>query len=81
VLLGTQVTTYGDTTPSRFDPERGEQIDGNVRYIHRVGKHTEMIVGVRYVNFTAAYDVPSRPLSDRNCAVLPSFGYRFTTGR
>ena len=25
--------------------------------------------------FTAAYDVPSHPLSDRNCGVLPSIGY------
>ncbi len=82
VLLGTQVSTYGDgITPSRFDPERGEQIDANVRYIKRVGKHTDMVIGVRYVNFTASYDVPGFPLSDRNCAVLPSFGYIFTTGR
>ncbi len=82
VLLGTQVSTYGDgITPTRFDPERGEQIDGDLRWTKRVGRHTEMIVGVRYVNFTAAYDVPGHPLSDRNCAVLPSFGYRFTTGK
>jgi hypothetical protein len=24
--------------------------------------------------------VPGLPLSDRNAALLPSFGYRFTTG-
>jgi hypothetical protein len=81
VLLGTQVSAYGDVTPSRFDPERGEQIDATMRYIRRVARHTEMIIGLRYVNFTAAYDVPGKPLSDRNCALLPSFGYRFTTSR
>ena len=81
VLLGTQVSTYGDDSPSRFDPERGEQIDANLRYIQRAGTHADFIVGVRYVNFTAAYDVPGRPLSDRNCAVLPSIGYRFVAGR
>jgi hypothetical protein len=80
VLLGTQVSTYGDGAPSRYDPERGEQIDADVRYIRTVGKHTQMIVGLRYVNYTAAYDVPGFPLSDRNAALLPSFGYRFTTG-
>jgi hypothetical protein len=75
VLLGTQVSTYEDGTPSRFDPERGEQIDGDVRYVHHIGRHMDAVLGVRYVNFTAAYDIPSRPLSDRNAAVLPSFGY------
>jgi hypothetical protein len=75
VLLGTQVTTYEDGTATRFDPERGEQIDGDVRYVHRIGRHMDMVFGVRYVNFTAAYDTPSHPLSDRNAAVLPSFGY------
>ncbi len=80
VLLGTQVTTYGNGSPSHFDPERGEQIDADVRYIHRAGNHSEYIIGARYVNFTAAYDVPGKPLSDRNAALLPSFGYRFTTG-
>lgn len=74
-LLGTQVSTYGNGTPSRFDPERGEQIDGSIRYKHRIGPHEEALLGVRYVNFTAAYDIPSRPLSDRNCAVMPSIGY------
>jgi hypothetical protein len=80
VLLGTQVSTYGNGAPSRFDPERGEQIDEDVRFIRRAGTHSELVAGVRYVNFTAAYDVPGRPLSDRNCAVLPSIGYRFATG-
>jgi hypothetical protein len=35
----------------------------------------DAVLGVRYVNFTAAYDIPSHPLSDRNAAVLPAFGY------
>jgi hypothetical protein len=75
VLLGTQVTTYEDGTPSAFDPERGQQIDGDIRYVHHVGRHMDAVLGVRYVNFTAAYDIPSHPLSDRNAAVLPAFGY------
>ena len=75
MLLGTQVSTYEDGAPTRFDPERGQQIDGNVRYVHHIGKHMDAVLGVRYVNFTAAYDVPGHPLSDRNAAVLPAFGY------
>jgi hypothetical protein len=51
-----------------------------MRFIRPAGPHGEVVVGARYVNFTAAYDVPGRPLSDRNCAVLPSIGYRFVTG-
>jgi hypothetical protein len=75
VLLGTQVSTYEDGTPSRFDPERGQQVDGNIRYVHHVGRHMDAVLGLRYVNFTAAYDTPSHPLSDRNAALLPAFGY------
>jgi hypothetical protein len=75
VLLGTQVSTYTDGSPTLFNPERGQQIETNVQFTHHVGRHTDMVFGVRYVNFTAAYDIPSRPLSDRNAAVLPSFGY------
>lgn len=75
VLLGTQVSTYDNGTPSRFDPEIAEQIDGNLEYVRHAGRHLDEVIGVRYVNFTAAYNVPLRPLSDRNCAVLPSFGY------
>ena len=76
VMLGTQTSTYDDgITPTRFDPERGEQIDGNIRYVHHISRHSDAILGVRYVNFTAAYDVPSKPLSDRNAAILPAIGY------
>jgi hypothetical protein len=81
VLLGTQVSTY-ESSPAltRYDPERGEQIDGEIRYVHRAGKHSDAIIGIRYVNFTAVYDVPSRPLSDRNAGILPSFGFLWRLG-
>ena len=81
-MLGTQVSTYdGSPALSRFDPERGQQIDATVRYIHHIDARREAILGVRYVNFTAAYDVPRKPLSDRNAGILPTFGYRWTLGR
>lgn len=75
VLYGTQVTTYDDNSPSRFDPEKAEQIDGMLRYTRPAGRHGTLAIGVRYVNFTAAYNVPGHPLSDRNAALLPSVGY------
>ena len=80
-MLGTQVSTY-ESSPAltRYNPERGQQIDGEIRYVRRVGPHTDAILGIRYVNFTAGYDVPLRPLSDRNAGVLPSFGYRWRVG-
>jgi hypothetical protein len=81
-MLGTQVSTYESSAAlTRFDPERGQQIDTSVRYIHRIDAHREAILGLRYVNFTARYDVPKRPLSDRNAGLLPSFGYRWRISR
>ena len=81
VLLGTQVSEYGNGAPSRFDPERGDQLDATVRYLHPAGPHGFTIIGARYVNYTAAYDVPGHPLSDRNCAALLTFGYLWKLGR
>ena len=80
-MLGTQVSTYENApAATRYDPERGQQVDGSIRYIRRIDKHRDVILGVRYVNYTAGYDVPLRPLSDRNAGVLPSFGYRWHIG-
>ena len=82
VMLGTQVSTYGGFPYlSRFDNERGQQIDTSIRYIHHIDAKREVILGARYVNFTAAYDVPGKPLSDRNAGLLPTFGYRWKIGR
>ena len=57
VLTGTQVSTYDNGYPSRFDPERGEQIDGDIQYVHHISRHYDALLGIRYVNFTAAYAV------------------------
>jgi hypothetical protein len=81
-MLGTQVTTY-DSYPAltRYDPERGQQIDAQVRYVHPIGERREAILGLQYVNFTTRYDVPNRPFADRNVGLLPSFGYLWKIGR
>lgn len=80
-MRGTQVSTYESSAAlTRFDPERGQQIDASVRYIRAIDPRREAILGLRYANFTAGYDVPLRPLSDRNAGLLPSFGYRWRLG-
>jgi len=81
-MHGTQYTIYNiaDIRP-RIDPERAEQVDTSVRYTRGAGRHGELIVGLRYVNYTAKYAEPHGGLSDRNCAVLPVFGYRARIGQ
>lgn len=81
-MYGTQVSTYEiSPTLTRYDPERAEQIDGEIRYVHPVGDHREAVLGLRYVNYTASYVAPGLPLSDRNAGFLPSFGYLWKVGR
>lgn len=81
-MLGTQVSAYGSSpTLTRYDPEHGNQVDGEIRYVHPAGDRREAVLGLRYVNFTAGYTTPGRPLSDRNAGILPSFGYLWKVGR
>ena len=47
--------------------------------MHRIGRTPTRSSGVRYVNFTAGYDVPLRPLSDRNAGILPRSGIAGTS--
>jgi len=77
VMLGTQFTIYDNpTVMRRVDPERADQIDTAVRWVHAVSKHGEILLGVRYINYTSRYAEPNGTLADRNCGVLPVFGYR-----
>jgi hypothetical protein len=81
-MLGTQFTIFDIAHYApRIDPERAEQIDTAVRYTHPVGRHGEMMLGLRYINYTARYDEPSGGLSDRNVGLLPVIGYRTRIGR
>ena len=76
-MLGTQYTIYDVAIyRPRVDPERAEQIDTSVRFTHPVGARGEIILGLRYVNYTARYDEPGGGLSDRNVGLLPVIGYR-----
>jgi hypothetical protein len=76
-MLGTQYTIYDVALyRPRVDPERAEQIDTSLRFTHQVGARGEMILGLRYVNYTARYDEARGGLSDRNAGLLPVIGYR-----
>jgi hypothetical protein len=81
-MLGTQFTIYDvGTNPRRADPESADQIDTAVRWIHAVNSHTEIMLGVRYINYTARYAEINGTLADRNSGILPVFGYRIKLGR
>ena len=80
-LHGTQFTIYNDARDRpRIDPERAKQIDAAVRYTRTVGRTGEIIVGLRYINYTAEYAERNGGLSDRNVGLLPVLGYRMVFG-
>jgi len=82
VMLGTQFTVYDiGSHHSRSDPERAEQIDTALRYVRPAGPRGALILGLRYVNYTAAYAESRGGLSDRNVGLLPVIGYRIRLGR
>jgi hypothetical protein len=81
-LVGTQYTIYNIAYyRPRIDGEKAEQIDTAVRYVHPIGARTEMILGLRYVNYTARYTAAGGGLSDRNVGLLPVIGYRIRMGK
>jgi hypothetical protein len=75
-MHGTQYTIYdlGFFRP-RIDPERAEQIDTAVRYRRRIAARGELVLGLRYVNYTARYAERGGGLSDRNVGLLAVAGY------
>lgn len=80
-MLGTQYTIYDVSHyPPRNDPERAEQVDTSVRFTRPAGRRGDVILGLRYVNYTAKYDEPHGGLSDRNVGLLPTIGYRTRIG-
>jgi hypothetical protein len=81
-LVGTQYTLYDrGFYRGRIDPERADQIDTAIRYVRPSGNRGEFILGLRYVNYTAAYAERNGGLSDRNVGLLPVFGYLTRVGR
>jgi hypothetical protein len=58
------------------DPENASQVDLSARVAHRVAKNGEVLLGLRYLNYTAHYDNFPGRLADRNVGFAPALGYR-----
>ena len=58
------------------DPENASQVDLSARVAHRIAKNGEVLLGVRYLNYTAHYDDFPGQLADRNVGFAPTLGYR-----
>ena len=58
------------------DPENASQVDITVRIGHGVAKGSELVYGLRYLNYTAHYDAFPGLLADRNVGFAPLLGYR-----
>jgi hypothetical protein len=80
-MLGTQYTIYNNPQyRPRIDPEKAEQVDTAVRYVHAISPRADLILGLRYINYTARYAERRGGLSDRNVGLLPVIGYRTRIG-
>lgn len=58
------------------DPENASQVDLSARVAHRVARNGEVLLGLRYLNYTAHYDDFAGQLADRNVGFAPTLGYR-----
>lgn len=76
---GTAVAIPAQCSPAIHtyaDPENGSQVDIAARVAHRLSKNGEVLVGLRYLNYTAHYDDFPGQLADRNLGFAPVLGYR-----
>jgi hypothetical protein len=64
------------TVDTFADPENASQLDLSARVAHRIAKNGEVLVGLRYLNYTAHYDDFPGQLADRNVGFAPTLGYR-----
>jgi hypothetical protein len=58
------------------DPENASQVDLSARLAHRIAKNGEVLLGLRYLNYTAHYDDFAGQLADRNVGFAPTLGFR-----
>jgi hypothetical protein len=58
------------------DPENASQVDLSARVAHRISKSGEVLLGLRYLNYTAHYDDFAGQLADRNVGFAPTLGFR-----
>jgi hypothetical protein len=73
---GTSAPTCAQVVHTFADPENASQVDLSARVAHRIAKNGEVLVGLRYLNYTAHYDDFPGQLADRNVGFAPTLGYR-----
>ncbi len=57
------------------DAESAGQIDVSARVAHRMSTRGELLLGVRYLNYSARFDQTAN-IADRNVGFAPTIGYR-----
>ena len=67
---------FGTVILGFSDPESATQIDAYARIAHRVSSNGEVLIGLRYINFTAHYTDAPGALADHNVGWAPVLGYR-----
>jgi hypothetical protein len=67
---------FGNVILGFSDPETATQVEGYARIAHRVSRNGEVLIGVRYINFTAHYSDAPGALADHNVGWAPVLGYR-----
>lgn len=77
-LHGVQYTYVPSTltSPTFADPEQATQVDLAARIARRIGRRTELLYGVRYLNYTAHYNEIPGLMADRNVGIAPTVGLR-----
>lgn len=73
---GTSAPVCSQVVHTFADPENASQVDLSARVAHRVSKSGEVLLGLRYLNYTAHYDDFPGQLADRNVGFAPTLGYR-----
>jgi len=69
-------TPCGPAEHTYADPENAAQIDFSARLARRLSKHSELLLGLRYLNYSAHYDDFPGQIADRNVGWAPVLGYR-----
>jgi hypothetical protein len=73
---GTSAPVCTQVVHTFADPENASQVDLSARVAHRISKSGEVLLGLRYLNYTAHYDDFAGQLADRNVGFAPTLGYR-----
>jgi hypothetical protein len=58
------------------DPENAAQVDLAARVAHRISRNSELLLGLRYLNYSAHYDDYPGQIADRNVGFAPTIGIR-----